>query len=414
MIIDNILPCLLSFRTYVRYNTSIKLTWRKIMILKKLFQPRRHTKEFHIFIDESISFQSQSDNITEKFYTGFLVIPTFQLKDLYNRYFQKIYHSHYKKEKKSVNVSDTMNRLALDIVKPFLTNAYIYQRPTYHKHDTTLDNTIMQQVLMLQSYIYPIKRIIADLRQQNLVVNLKLNIYLDQTNLNSQLESEYFSCKLLSQIIKNLGEENNVFFTYQTCDSKQELGIQMADMFVGAYRKQEKYAANDDNTTLIPFNVTSMIDTLNFQNQGTFLKLYGLVSLTMKGPTKKDLTTFKKFLKNELDSDSYQYPKRNNFNTIRAKLTKAKNKTYQEEFNRKLVRILVSLNKSLTKIYGNKLPKAYIKNLSQKYNRNNCNRTIANMQRNINKLQKIQLSIFKIFKLKLSLRRFNKQLDKLL
>ncbi|MDU8979198.1 MAG: hypothetical protein E7H42_03695, partial [Lactobacillus paragasseri] len=144
------------------------------------------------------------------------------------------------------------------------------------------------------------------------------------------------------------------------------------------------------------------------------LKLYGLVSLTMKGPTKKDLTTFKKFLKNELDSDSYQYPKRNNFNTIRAKLTKAKNKTYQEEFNRKLVGILVSLNKSLTKIYGNKLPKAYIKNLSQKYNRNNCNRTIANMQRNINKLQKIQLSIFKIFKLKLSLRRFNKQLDKLL
>lgn len=384
------------------------------MILKKLFQPRRHTKEFHIFIDESISFQSQSNNTTEKFYTGFLVISTFQLKDLYNRYFQKIYHSHYKKEKKSVNVSDTMNRLALDIVKPFLTNAYIYRRPTYHKNDTTLDNTIMQQVLMLQSYIYPIKRIIEDLRQQNPVINLKLNIYLDQTNLNSQLESEYFSCKLLSQIIKNLGEENNVFFTYQTCDSKQELGIQMADMLVGAYRKQEKYAANDDNTTLIPFNVTSMIDTLAFQNQDTFLKLYGLVSITMKSPTKKDLTAFKKFLKKALDSDSYQYPKRNNFNTIRDKLTKAKNKTYQEEFNRKLVRILVSLNKSLTKIYGNKLPKAYIKNLSQKYNRNNCNRTIANMQRNINKLQKIQLSIFKIFKLKISLRRFNKQLDKLL
>ena len=119
------------------------------MILKKLFQPRRHTKEFHIFIDESISFQSQSNNTTETFYTGFLVISTFQLKDLYNRYFQKIYHSHYKKEKKSVNVSDTMNRLALDIVKPFLTNAYIYRRPTYHKNDTTLDNTIMQQVLML-------------------------------------------------------------------------------------------------------------------------------------------------------------------------------------------------------------------------------------------------------------------------
>ena len=132
-----------------------------------------------------------------------------------------------------------MNRLALDIVKPFLTNAYIYQRPTYHKHDNSLDNTIMQQVLMLQSYIYPIKRIIEDLRQQNPVVNLKLNIYLDQTNLNSQLESEYFSCKLLSQIIKNLGEKNNIFFTYQTCDSKEELGIQMADMFVGAYRKQE-------------------------------------------------------------------------------------------------------------------------------------------------------------------------------
>lgn len=191
-----------------------------------------------------------------------------------------------------------MNRLALDVVKPFLTSAYIYQRPTYHKHADSLDNAIVQQVLMLQSYIYPIKRIIEDLRQQNPTVNLKLHVYLDQTNLNSQLESEYFSCKLLSQIIKKLSEENHVFFTYQTCDGKQELGIQMADMLVGAYRKQEKYAASDDNTILIPFKVTSMIDTLDFQNQDTFLKLYGLVSLTMKALTKKDLTAFKKVLKN--------------------------------------------------------------------------------------------------------------------
>ena len=386
------------------------------MILKKLFQPRRHTKEFHIFIDESISFQSQSNNTTEKFYTGFLVIPTFRLKDLYNRYFQKIYRSHHKKEKKSVNVSDTMNRLALDVVKTFLTSAYIYQRPTYHKYDDSLDNAIVQQVLMLQSYIYPIKRIIEDLRQQNPTVNLKLHIYLDQTNLNSQLESEYFSYKLLSKIIKNLGEENHVFFTYQTCDSKQELGIQMADMLVGAYRKQEKYAASDDNTILIPFKVTSMIDTLDFQNQDTFLKLYGLVGLTMKTPTKKDLTAFKKVLKNELDSDSHQHQKANhyNFNTIRTKLTKAKNKTDTEEFNRKLVKILVSLNKSFIKIYGVKLPKAYIKSLSQKYNHNNCNRTITNMQRNINKLDKVQLSTYKIFILKLSLKRFTKKLNKLL
>lgn len=389
------------------------LLGEKIMILKKLFQPHRHTKEFHIFIDESISFQSQSDNTTEKFYTGFLVIPTFQIKKLYDRYFQKIYRSRRKKEKKSVNVSDTMNRLALDVIKPFLTSAYIYQRPTYHKQDTPFDNAIVQQVLLLQSYIYPIKRIIGDLRQQNPTVDLKLHIYLDQTNLNSHLESEYFSCKLLSQIIKSLDEENHVLFSYQTCDSKQELGIQMADMLVGAYRKQEKYFASDDNTILIPFKVTSMTDTLDFQNQDTFLKLYGLVSLTMKSPAKKDLTAFKKVLKNELDSASHQHQKSNNFNTIRAKLTKAKTKTDEEEFNRKLVKILISLNKFLVKIYGKQVPAAYINNLSRKYNRKSCNRSITNMQRNINKLQKVQLSTIKIFILKLGVNRFNKQLDKL-
>lgn len=273
------------------------------MILKQLFYQRRHTKQFHIFIDESIYFQSY--DTADKFYTGFLVIPTFRLRELYDRYLQKIYHSCPKKEKKSVNVSDTMNRLALDIVKPFLTSAYIYQRPTYHKQDTSLDNAIGQQVLLLQSYIYPIKRIIEDLRHQNPTVDLKLHIYLDQTNLNSHLESEYFSCKLLSQIIKSLGEESHVLFSYQTCDSKKELGIQMADMFVGAYPKQEKHAVNAKNTTIIPFKVTSMVDTLDFQDQDTFLKLYGLVSLTMKSPTKKDLTAFKKVLKNELDSDSH-------------------------------------------------------------------------------------------------------------
>lgn len=383
------------------------------MILKKLFQPRRHTKEFHIFIDESISFQSQSNNTTEKFYTGFLVIPTFQLKDLYNRYFQKIYRSsRRKKEKKSVNVSDTMNRLALDVVKPFLTNAYIYQRPAYHKQDISLDNTIVQQVLILQSYIYPIKRIIEDLRNQNPTVDLKLHICLDQTNLNSQLENEYFSCKLLSQIIKNLDEENHMAFTYQTCDSKQELGIQMADMLVGAYRKQEKYAANDDNTILIPFKVIPMIDTLDFQDQDVFLKLYGLVSLNLKSPTKKDLTGFKKILKNKLNSNQPQKP--NELSTIRSKLTKATSKTNKEKFNRKFVKILISLNKTLVKIYGKQLPKAYIQNLSRKYSRKHCNRSITNMQKNIDKLQNVQLNMIKSFKLKRSLQRFNKQLNKLL
>ncbi len=380
------------------------------MILKKLFQPRRHAKEFHIFIDESISFQSHSNNTTEQFYTGFLVIPTFQLRELYDGYFQKIYRSHRKREKKSINISNTMNRLALDIVKPFLTSTYIYQRPTYHKQDTSLDKAIVQQVLILQSYIYPVKRIIEDLRHQNPTVDLKLHIYLDQTNLNSYLESEYFGCKLLFQIIKSLGEENPVLFSYQTCDSKKELGIQMADMLVGAYRKQEKHGVNDENSSIIPFKVTSMIDTLDFQDQDTFLKLYGLVSLTMKSPTKKDLTAFKKVLKNELDSDSHQHQK-NNFNTIRMKLTKAKTKTDEEEFNYKFVKILISLNKFLLKIYGKEVPSAYINNLSRKYNHKSCNCSITNMQRNINK---VQLSKLKIFILRLGLKRFNKQLDKLL
>lgn len=386
----------------------------KTMILKKLFQSRRHTKEFHIFIDESISFQSQSNNTVEKFYTGFLVIPTFQIKDLYDRYFQKIYRSRHRKEKKSVNVSDMMNRLALDIVKPFLNSAYIYQRPTYHKHNDSFDNAIVQQVLILQSYIYPIKKIIEDLRNQNPTVDLKLHVCLDETNLNSQLDNKYFSYKLLSQIVKNLGEEKHVFFTYQTCDSKQELGIQMADMLVGAYRKQEKYAASDDNTILIPFKVTPMIDTLDFQDQEVFLQLYGLVSLIMKTPTKKDLTAFKKILKNKLDSASNQIQKTTNFNPTRSRLIKATAKTNKEKFNRKFVKVLNSLNNSLIKIYGNQLPNEYIKNLSQKYNRKNCNRSINNVQRNINKLQKVELSTFKIFRLKLSLRKFNNQLDKLL
>ncbi len=70
------------------------------MILRKFFHPHRHTKHFHIFIDESIDFGNQTNNKAEKFYTGFLVLPTFRLKKLYNRYFQRIYHARLSKEKK--------------------------------------------------------------------------------------------------------------------------------------------------------------------------------------------------------------------------------------------------------------------------------------------------------------------------
>lgn len=316
------------------------------------------------------------------------------------------------KKKKSVNVSDNLNQIALEVVNPFLTGAYIYQRPTYHKKDTSLDNMIMQQVLMLQSYIYPLKTIIQDLRQANPTVNMKLHICLDETDLNANLDNEYFASKLLTQITENINETDHITFTYQTFDSQQELGIQMADMLVGAYRKEQKYSASDDQTKIIPFQVKSMVDNLDFGDNDIFLKLFGFVSFTMKKPKKKDLVNFKKILKDQLNLQKRQ--KTINLNSIKTKLSKAKTNTNAENFNRKFVKLLTSLNNSLITIYDNQLPSGYLQNLSHKYTKKNCNRTIANMQKNLSKLQNIRLSIRQNFKLKLCLRRFNKKLDRIL
>ncbi|WP_297818622.1 DUF3800 domain-containing protein [uncultured Lactobacillus sp.] len=379
----------------------------------KLFKRHSHTKQYHIFIDETISYSYENNRMMQakNFYTAFVVLPTFCIDELNERYFQKMYHSKSQKELKSSNVSDTVNKKALEIVKPYLAQAYIYQRPAYISNKSNANAQLIQQALILQSYIYPLKVIIQDLRKQNPDVDLKLHINIDETNLNKQLDNQYFTFKVLNKILDELGERDKVSFSYNICDSKKALGIQIADMLAGAYRKQEKYENSGDNTQIIPFQINRIKEQGEPIKNDTFLNLYGMISLEMAQPQKEDLRNFKKLLTQPVTN--YEIQAMNQFTQATSNLNKISQIKKDDYLNKQVVKQILQLNTSIIRIIK-PLPKGYHKNLSRKFSDKNTNKTIDNMLKNLDKLKTFDLTKIQSLRLNHRLKRFNTILQNLL
>lgn len=62
--------------------------------------------------------------------------------------------------------------------------------------------------------------------------------------------------QLLDRLAQEVSDSDNcVVINYQTVDSKESYGIQVADMFAGAYRKELSYHRNEPLVSLIPFPI---------------------------------------------------------------------------------------------------------------------------------------------------------------
>lgn len=237
---------------------------------------RTKKKKYTIFVDETSSYDAsigQSGNAyPTNFITTFCVLDAINVKKFNKSYRNKIYANNSKKEIKSLNVSDKTNRLALQVAEPYLVYALVFERKAHYFQAYDTLSPDIHFALDLYSYFNPLENILQYLVSLNPNVDLLIHLKLDEVT--------YFKTpnhfKLIKSYLHDLENKytnanRNLQFIFEMVDSQRHMGIQLADMLAGAYRKEEQYEVSGEKVKLIPFDYQLQISNQNLEHDTDFL-----------------------------------------------------------------------------------------------------------------------------------------------
>lgn len=139
---------------------------------------RTKQKKYVIFVDETSSYDT-NNNYPTNFITTFCILDAINVKKFNRAYRNKIYSNNSKKEIKSLNVSDKTNQLALQIVKPYLVDAVVFERKAHYFQAYDTLSPDIHFALDLYSYF---KSIIERLASLNPDINLSIHLKLDEVS----------------------------------------------------------------------------------------------------------------------------------------------------------------------------------------------------------------------------------------
>lgn len=147
-------------------------------------------------------------------------------------------------------------------------------------------------VTKLENYIVPIyhhlmKEISMGDPSAQAPINVKIIID-DRTDLHEETDfavAAQYLMNIWKKKFKMHGFDFQLFLT--TVDSKKNMEIQIADMFVGAYRKDLMYGATSPKTKLLDFEFEKYDASLIPEEDDDFLKLFGLLQLVSIDKMKK-------------------------------------------------------------------------------------------------------------------------------
>lgn len=362
-----------------------------------------YSEKIDIFIDESIAFQRIYEKTQAKrFITAFYAIKSCDLQKLSQEYKKVIYlKSKAKREKKSCNVSDKENLRALTVAQKYLLNATIVSRQTMDLSELTTDQHINLNIaLELRSYIYPLKQIIQSIQSkyQNKYQGLQINLKFDRNTQNANDPYLSWNQKTLRKIQTELNKTTDLIINYNTLDSRNSYGVQVADMLAGAYRKERTYLENDCYTQLIPFSY-ELIELDNLKEDTQFLEILGKLTLNDLSinwitPNSKNNVNFLFHLFFNLYSSmkswfNQPFISQNQLKLARKNIRKARKNQLNETKRQQIIFSIITLNDHLKILAQKSQPKSskYIYQLSKSSKQKHYLKTLDNISRNLNILE---------------------------
>lgn len=224
-------------------------------------------KNWKIYVDESYS-------VTNDFLVGAIAVDKDKEDKIKQRYRKKILKNH-QEEIKSVDVSDSLNGKALKVLSNFRNFNQIVRikkdRALSQQKGESEASLIFQQTFWLFSYVHSLIYLIKRINEKYPLESLEI-IY-DHRN---DLEEENIFNRYLPMVLQDIKRrlKSNLKISYCFADSKNELGLQWADMLVGAYRKNIKYSLIEKEN-IIPIKFQLVHWNNNFFENGSLMQLYG-------------------------------------------------------------------------------------------------------------------------------------------
>lgn len=390
------------------------------------------TEHFKIYIDESILYDQQdTDMIAKRFIVAFYTIKASDIGKLNNTYKQIIYSNKATHEKKSNQVSDKTNRLALEISQNYLVNATVFERSAYDYNQFGSWKKNMLLSLELLSYIQPIKDILFHLKEHAKTAKIMVDVIIDRTSQNCIEPCLRLNKNLLERLAEEVSdEEKDIAINYQTADSKESYGIQVADMLAGAYRKEMSYHQNEPLINLIPFPYQRKVLDSELQRNPEFLKILGQIVYDqmpqIQIPAPKSIFNNKTIVENKCTyhpiTKLKEFFKRkyNDFHIGKNTFLKTMYLLHKLESinsNKERVQVIAvcsKLNKHLgtfAKGMGIK-PNDFALTLSQKTNDKNYEKTLNNLRHNLDQLEEMCNDKFERRFIMRELKVFNTQIKK--
>lgn len=230
---------------------------------------------WNIYIDESY-YENNG-----KIVTAFYAINNQRRKAAFKNYRDQIMSLNPNVEIKSAYVSDQVNIQAVKASKGFRA---IYQFCTANNniiHDNSNIRKSLTFVYLIETYISPIDQLIKEIKQKYPapVINIMINIDsrpLMEPNSNFAKCVPYYLNYLSN---KNSNDQIDIRLNWQTLDSATSVGIQIADMRCGAYRKQKTYQDTDPNINMLPISYLEINYSNDYHYDSLFLSIYGMLSI---------------------------------------------------------------------------------------------------------------------------------------
>lgn len=250
----------------------------KLQALKTQLPAQPATKaSWSVYVDESY----WGPDFHNRMVTSFYAIDDEKQKALHQKYTERIISRNPDIEIKSSRVSDRLNIEAVKASKGFKA---IYGFCESNHEAIANDNSVpdtLALAYLIETYLFPVEYILRELKERVKLPKLQVKIYIDsRPNLEPSSDFALMAPYFLTYLENKYSDQDlQIELSWRTLDSAQSIGVQIADMLCGAYRKQKTYELVEPTVNMLPITYFKKVCPDDYHYDQELMAIYGLLAI---------------------------------------------------------------------------------------------------------------------------------------
>ena len=250
----------------------------KLQVLKtQLPVQQTDTAGWSVYVDESY----WGPDFNNRMVTSFYAIDDKKQKTLHQKYIERIISRNPDIEIKSSRVSDWLNTEAIKASKG-VKAIYGFCESNHETiaNDSSVPNALALAYL-IEIYLFPIEHILLELKERVALPKLQVKIYIDnRTALEPSSDFSLMAPYFLTYLENKYSDKNlQIELSCQTLDSAHSIGIQVADMLCGAYRKQKTYKLTEPDVKMLSITYFKQVCPNDYHYDQKLMAIYGMLAI---------------------------------------------------------------------------------------------------------------------------------------